>query len=305
MHSAALSNEKSCLTSVVRSAPAKVNLYLGIHEGTDEEGYHQADSLMVALSLHDEVTVELASDIEVECLPPAEYPAEKNTAWQAASMLARELGPMPDGSGRGAHITIEKCVPEKGGLGGSSTDAAATLLALCDLWNIDEHDERVLRIARKVGADVPFFIDGVPALLGGRGDETVEVFDDVPEMDLALVRPQGQGVSTGAAYRQFDASPMQAPGPESMCAALRDREVQAIAALLFNNLAPAAATLAPETGEVTEWLKAQPGVLGALLSGSGSCSFAICRDEDAAWKVANAAKNRGWWATTAKTLNSV
>ena len=72
MQSATIPDKDSCPTSVVRSAPAKVNLYLGVHEGTDDEGYHQADSLMVALSLHDEVTVELASDIEVGCLPPAD-----------------------------------------------------------------------------------------------------------------------------------------------------------------------------------------------------------------------------------------
>jgi len=281
-------------------APAKVNLYLGIHEGHDAEGYHQADSVMVALGICDEVTITPAEGLTLTCEPLVDAPDSKNTAWRAAELLANELGREPN-----AHISLVKHVPFKAGLGGASSDAAAVLRGMCQLWGVDVDDPCVVEVAKRVGADVPFFLDCRPSLLVGRGDDLARVFEDAPELHVALVRPEGDGVSTPAAYAEFDREPAAAPGPDAMCQALEAGDARGVAAALCNNLEPAAARLAPEIAEVGAWLVAQPGVLGAQLSGSGSCSFAICEDVDAAQVVAAAAVERGWWSAAVRSLASL
>ena len=172
-----------------------------------------------------------------------------------------------------------------------------------------------------MGADVAFFLDPRPSLMLGAGDTLVEAYTSTVDAPLAIVLPAETGVVTKEAYDQFDASPI-APEPyENLSALLRDagqdvagmgpapdnvdaskQFIQQVASLLFNNLAPAAKSLKPQVDEVEEWLKAQPGVLGAQVSGSGSSSFALCESRDAADAIAAAAQAKGWrgFSTTCK-----
>lgn len=274
------------------AAPAKVNLYLGVHAAKDERGYHRVDSIMTAVGLADELTVVPAEALSVTCVPAADFPAEQNTVWRAAVAMGEAFGREPNFA-----FTIEKRIPICAGLGGPSTDAAAAILAICRAWGIDVRDERVQGVARGIGADVPFFLYGPPAYLTGAGDVMQEEFSPLAGVNVVLVRAPSKGVSAAVAYEHFDAAPQPVPAIEPMLAALRASDAAAMAACVANNLAPAAREIAPEIEDVLAWLAAQPGVRVAEVSGSGSCCFAICEDETAAQSIAQAAQNqRGWWA---------
>ena len=296
--------------------PCKVNLHLGIHTQKDQRGYHKVDSLMVPVALYDSVVVDDAPELTVTHEPQLCVLPEHTTTWKAAVLLANKLGISPDVS-----IDVQVHIPEKAGLGGSSADAAATLYLLAQRWGVDPLDPLVVEVAKAVGADVAFFLDPRPSLMLGAGDTLVETYASTVDAPLAIVLPAETGVVTKEAYDHFDTSPI-APEPyEQLSALLRDagqdvagmepapdnaaaskQFIQQVAGLLFNNLAPAAKSLKPQVAEVEEWLKAQPGVLGAQVSGSGSSSFALCESQDAANAIAAAAQAKGWrgFSTTCK-----
>ena len=296
--------------------PCKVNLHLGIHTQKDQRGYHKVDSLMVPVALYDTVVVDDAPELTVTHEPQLCVLPERTTTWKAAVLLANKLGISPDVS-----IDVQVHIPEKAGLGGSSADAAATLYLLAQRWGIDPLDSLVVEVAKAVGADVAFFLDPRPSLMLGAGDMLVETYTSTIDAPLAIVLPAETGVVTKEAYDQFDASPIAPESYENLSALLRaagqdaasielapdnaaasKQFIQQVAGLLFNNLAPAAKSLKPQVAEVEKWLKTQPGVLGAQVSGSGSSSFALCESQDAADAIAAAAQAKGWrgFSTTCK-----
>ena len=296
--------------------PCKVNLHLGIHAQKDQRGYHKVDSLMVPVALYDTVVVDDAPELTVTHEPQLCVLPERTTTWKAAVLLANKLGVSPDVS-----IDVQVHIPEKAGLGGSSADAAATLYLLAQRWGIDPLDSLVVEVAKAVGADVAFFLDPRPSLMLGAGDMLVETYTSTVDAPLVIVLPAETGVVTKEAYDQFDASPIAPESYEQLSALLRaagqdaagmepapdnaaagEQFIQQVASLLFNNLAPAAKSLKPQVGEVEEWPKARPGVLGAQVSGSGSSSFALCESQDAADAIAAVAQAKGWrgFSTTCK-----
>ncbi len=296
--------------------PCKVNLHLGIHTQKDQRGYHKVDSLMVPVALFDTVVVDDAPELTVTHEPQLCVLPERTTTWKAAVLLATKLGVSPDVS-----IDVQVHIPEKAGLGGSSADAAATLYLLAQRWGVDPLDPLVVEVAKAVGADVAFFLDPHPSLMLGAGDTLVETYTSTVDAPLAIVLPAETGVVTKEAYDQFDASPIAPESYENLSSLLRDagqgaagmepapdnaaaskQFIQQVSKLLFNNLAPAAKSLKPQVAEVEEWLKAQSGVLGAQVSGSGSSSFALCESQDAANAIAAAAQAKGWrgFSTTCK-----
>lgn len=294
--------------------PCKVNLHLGIHTQKDQRGYHTVDSLMVPVALYDTVVVDDAPELTVTHEPQLCVLPERTTTWKAAVLLANKLGISPDVS-----IDVQVHIPEKAGLGGSSADAAATLYLLAQRWGVDPLDPLVVEVAKAVGADVAFFLDPQPSLMLGAGDTLIETYTSTVDAPLAIVLPAETGVVTKEAYDQFDASPVvpesyeqlssllraagqDASGSAAADNAAREQLIKQVAKLLFNNLAPSAKSLKPQVAEVEEWLKAQSGVLGAQVSGSGSSSFALCESQDAADAIAAAAQAKGWrgFSTTCK-----
>lgn len=279
--------------------PCKVNLHLGIHTQKDQRGYHKVDSLMVPVALYDTVVVDDASELTVTHDPQLCVLPERTTTWKAAVLLANKLGVSPD-----VAIDVQVHIPEKAGLGGSSADAAATLYLLAQRWGVDPLDPLVVEVAKAVGADVAFFLDPRPSLMLGAGDTLEEVYASTLDAPLVIVLPAETGVVTKEAYDQFDASPVEPVSFSKLSALLQSEKktIQQVAELLFNNLAPAAKALKPQVAEVEEWLKAQPGVLGAQVSGSGSSSFALCKSQDVADAIAADAQIKGWrgFSTTCK-----
>lgn len=278
-------------------APCKINLHLGIHAQTDSRGYHFVDSVMMPVGLFDEVTVDDAPAFAVHHEPAIETPPEKTTVWKVATLLAEEFG-----AELNLRIDVKTRIPEKAGLGGSSADAGAALCALCERWGVDVHDPRVADVARRVGADVSFFLDPVPSLFLGAGDMLSETFPALP-MPVVLVKPAGDGVSAAAAYAEYDRDPSEPPAYEAMCAALRRGSAEEVRGLVRNNLAPAAKALQPASEDAEKWLASQPETRVAMVSGSGSCVFALCETiEEARAVAARAVDEQDWWSFATLTV---
>jgi 4-diphosphocytidyl-2-C-methyl-D-erythritol kinase len=242
---------------VKQFAPAKINLYLHIL-GRRPDGFHELETLMAPILLGDTVDVDLiASGIEFTCSDPGLSDARDNLATRAARLFLDEFGPPT-----GVRIHLEKKVPVGAGLGGGSSDAAAVLLALRQLTGTSCPDGRLAELAARLGSDIPFFIHRTAAVCRGRG-EIIEPVKLAEGFQGLLVHP-GFGVSTPWAYKIYAQNPRQGvPGRAFAGCTLR------------NDLEPAAFSKYPWLPTAKNWLREQPEVLDALMSGSGSSVFAL------------------------------
>ena len=283
--------------SLTLSAPAKINLYLGVHTERDDRGYHKVDSLMAAVGLVDTVTVRPAQALTVQTVPASDFPMQKNTAYRAAAAMAEHYG-------REANIcaTIEKHIPLCAGLGGPSTDAAAVIVALAELWGIDRTDPALDDIARSIGADVPFFLHVSPAFYVGGGDVLATEYPALPTTPVVLVKPHEASVSTIEAYRRFDETPVPAEKPGAIASALRSGDAETAYALVHNNLGVISAQMEPQIQTVLDWLRAQDGTVAVDVCGSGACSFAICDTVVTATNLAALAQQNGWWSCATELI---
>lgn len=284
--------------SLTLSAPAKINLYLGVHTERDDRGYHKADSLMAAVGLADIVTVAPAQELTVQTVPASDFPMQKNTAYRAALAMVEHYG-------REANIcvTIEKHIPLCAGLGGPSTDAAAVIVALAELWGVDRSDPALDDIARGIGADVPFFLHASPAFYVGGGDVLATEYPALPATPVVLVKPREASVSTIEAYRRFDENPVPADKPGAIASALRAGDAETACALIHNNLGVISAQMEPQIQTVLDWLRAQDGTVAVDVCGSGACSFAICDTAATASNLAASARQNGWWACATELIS--
>jgi 4-diphosphocytidyl-2-C-methyl-D-erythritol kinase len=280
------------------SSPAKINLHLGVFTQKDERGYHRVDSVMHAVSLADEITVSEAPALDVTCSETLDCPPEANTCHKAVRLFCAAIDAAPAYS-----IHIHKRVPSQAGLGGASANAAATLLGLCELAGQDPSAPWLLDVAASVGADVPFFLTGACAYLDRAGDRLNETLPPV-DLPLVLVIPPDSGITAAGAYRDFDAAPVAPASPDAMLEALRARDAEAVTRRLSNNLDPVARRMRPALDGVREWLFAQTGVKNVMVTGSGSCTYAVCDSLDRASDLAKRARDFGWWAESAKTSES-
>lgn len=278
---------------VVVSAPAKVNVYLGVSGARDERGYHQLDTVMMTVGLADLVEVAPADRLCVE-MPGAACAETDNTCYKMARAAGEAFGFEP-----AVRVRLEKSIPAEAGLGGGSADAAATLVALNELYGLGASPEDLRCVAARVGADVPFFLDGAPAWYVGAGDVLRQTFGPV-EGAVVLVRPAGHGVSTPAAYAAFDARPVAAGPIEPVLDAARAGDCTSMAKGMSNNLDPVARRLLPACAEAAAWLEGQAGVVGSQVTGSGSCVFGVCEDDAAARRIAEAARGQGWWSAATR-----
>ena len=283
--------------SLTLTAPAKINLYLGVHTERDDRGYHKVDSLMAAVGLADTVTVAPAKELTVQTVPASDFPMQKNTAYRAAVAMAEHYG-------REANVcvTIEKHIPLCAGLGGPSTDAAAVIVALAELWGIDRTDSALDAIALSIGADVPFFLHTSPAFYVGGGDVLATEYPALPATPVVLVKPREASVSTVEAYRRFDEAPVPADKPGAIASALRSGDAETAYALVHNNLGVISAQMEPRIQTVLDWLRAQDGTVAVDVCGSGACSFAICDTAVTAANLAALAQQNGWWSCATELI---
>ncbi|HEY2154796.1 MAG TPA: 4-(cytidine 5'-diphospho)-2-C-methyl-D-erythritol kinase [Isosphaeraceae bacterium] len=258
-------------------APAKLNLFLEIH-GRRDDGYHDLESLMVAVDLHDTLTFadDPSGRITLRCDDPTLPTGRDNLVVKASKALKAASG-----TDRGATIELRKAIPAQAGLAGGSSDAASTLAALDLLWDLQMPPDQLDALAGTIGSDVAFFRHGPAAVCRGKGD-VVEPRALPGDLTFVLVCPP-LGVGTADVYRRL--TPPERPRPIGpFLEALASGETRAIGAGLFNRLQPVAETLCPALTRVRDALATVGDDLldGHLMSGSGSAYFGLARDPDAA-----------------------
>ncbi len=257
---------------VALETPAKLNVHLRV-TGRRSDGYHELVSVMVPVSLTDRVEVQPAPEgIEVVCTGRAVASGDQNLVWRAARAFLDRTG-----AEGGVSIRLHKRIPVSAGLGGGSSDAAATLVALDRIWPGLMEDRALHRTAVELGADVPFFLSPAPSLARGIGDllERLEVW---PDLWYVLVKPPIE-VSTAWVYGQLE---MQLTTRENDCTFESLREGGfAVAELLENDLERVTQARFPVVKRLKEALL-NAGAEGALMTGSGPTVFGVFRTADQA-----------------------
>ena len=265
----------------VVAAPAKVNLFLELH-GKRPDGYHELRTLLAPVDLYDTLEIQPRDDGELAltCDVPGMPTGPGNLVWKAAVELCHAVG-----VSMGATIHLTKRIPHEAGLGGGSSDAAATLSALNVVWNLNRSVEELTPVAATVGSDVAAFLHAGPTWCCGRG-EVVEPVPALRPLDLVIVKPPF-GLSTAEVYRSARL-PEHPQSGDALLAALAAGDAEAVGRLMHNRLQPPAFALQPLAVRVYDALLAQ-APLGAMLSGSGSCVFALARDREDARRIARRA----------------
>jgi 4-diphosphocytidyl-2-C-methyl-D-erythritol kinase len=276
-------------------APAKLNLYLHV-VGRRADGYHLLDSLVAFAAVGDEVAAAPAPALSLDIAgPEAERltgPVAENLVWRAAERLAAAASRAP-----AAALTLIKRLPVASGIGGGSSDAAATLRALDALWQLGLDEAALIALGAQLGADVPVCLIGRAAWLSGIGEE-VERAEPLPAVTALLVNP-GMALATPAVFKarqgpfsapaRFQSMPADAAGLVALLAARR------------NDLTAAAVSLMPEIGRVLDRLARLDGALLARMSGSGATCFALFAERAAAEAAAArlSAEEPRWWVAAA------
>lgn len=264
---------------ITKHAKAKINLTLDIL-GKRDDGYHEVEMIMQAIDLADIVTLEDAEDIIVETDLAELADDRTNLAYRAAELLRDTYG-----KGRGAHIRIEKKIPLAAGLAGGSSDAAAVLLGLNELWGLDRTTDELTALGARLGSDVPFCMIGGTMLATGRG----EILAKVPSLGaypLVLVKPP-LGVSTAAAYGGYRAENVAVhPTAERMTQALASGDITRIYEAMGNVLETVTIPLRPEIDEIKRAL-IEAGADKAMMSGSGPTVFAFVKTTEEAERIAD------------------
>jgi 4-diphosphocytidyl-2C-methyl-D-erythritol kinase len=268
---------------IQRDAPAKINVFLRVL-GAREDGYHDVESLVVPISLADRITVRPQERLDVEVRGPEGAGALGTGGLNLALVAALALADAcPDGGG--ARIEIDKRIPVAGGLGGGSADAAATLLALNELWGCDLDLATLVDVAERIGSDVPAMLAGEPVLVGGRGEVMTPV--EAAPMWWVVVSP-GFGVRSPDAYRWWDEDRgPTGPEPAGLLRAAAAGDPETLGPMLFNDLEPPVSRRHPEIPEAKARLL-EAGALGAVMTGSGSSVVGLARDRTDAGRVAGA-----------------
>jgi len=275
---------------------AKINLFLKVY-GKRPDGYHDIISLMQSIDLADSLVLEETDGegIEISCSNPDVPVDERNLVWKAAGVLAEQVGR----PAAGLRVKITKNIPLMGGLAGGSADGAGALAGLCRLWGLDFDDSVLLRLAAKVGSDVPFCLVGGTALVRGRG----EIVEPMPVGIVESAKGSGAfllvlppvGVDTKSAYDALDESRLkEARKWDDLMieyVETRDNWMVAIAdasfpVLFHNDFEASLFSSSPELVAVSTNLRNHAG--HAILSGSGPSMFAWFTDVS----EANAARDR-------------
>jgi len=261
-------------------APAKINLYLEVL-GKRADGYHEIETMMQTVSLCDEILLrEREEGVVVRCSHPDVPEGEGNLAWRAASLLIEKFAPR-----RGVEIEINKRIPVGGGLGGGSSDAAAVIKGLNEMWRLGLETDEMLEIAQKIGSDVPFFLYGGTAVCRGRGEIVEPIGSDV-EMWFVLI-DTGIACSTGEVYDTLDKIELttRGDGIKIMVQSCYAGQLADIGRGMFNRLEEAAFHLHSSLRRAKEVLKSL-GFLGVVLCGSGGCFAGLARGREAAEELA-------------------
>ncbi len=283
------------------TACAKLNLTLEVL-GRRDDGYHEIRSVVQAIDLCDRLTFEAAGATEVSCTMPG-WNAEESLVMRAIDLASSETG-----RDRGVTIEIEKRIPLMSGLGGDSSDAAAVLLALDRLWQLELPREKLHELAAQLGSDVPFFLGSGTALMTGRGEQLALLpathSASLPATTwVVVVVPSGprQPGKTARAYDRLDADDFTGgEQTERLAASLRSGDALD-GKLLYNVFERSAFADTKGLAECRD-VMLEAGAVSVHLAGSGPGLFAIVAEQPAAEALHSDLKRRGLRAYLAATL---
>lgn len=283
---------------VTIDAPAKLNLFLELLSRRTD-GYHELETLMVAVDLCDTLTLRPADHATIELRARWALPRGADVETLGGTiplghenLVVRALEALRQSAGitRGADVTLTKHIPAAAGLGGASSDAAAALVAGNLAWNLHWPREKLAALAAELGSDIPFFLGPPVAICRGRGEVIEPLRESLPPLDVVIVRPP-EGLSTPAVYRHCQL-PERPQSVVPMVEAWRRGDLAALGRALANRLEPAAAQLSPWIERLRRAFDGQ-GCYGHQMSGSGSSYFGLCRHARHAAQVAARLRAQG------------
>lgn len=275
------------MNSLVIPSPAKINLFLKV-VGKRPDGYHDLVTLLCRIGLFDTVVLTFdQSGISVACSHPSVPQDSGNTAYRAASLFLNALS-----IHNGVAIFVDKVIPVAAGLGGGSSNAAAVLMGLNQYYGLPLTDGNLMKIARKVGADVPFFLFRHSAIARGIGDN-LEAYEDLPPFFVVLVRPIFE-VSTAWVYKNLNLGLTNYE--KSFKNRYFERDFFKVKDLLCNDLEQVTIRKFPQIKIVKQALL-DLGAETALMSGSGPSVFGLFKDRQQAAKAFYSIRHRERWDT--------
>jgi 4-diphosphocytidyl-2-C-methyl-D-erythritol kinase len=273
---------------------AKINLSLHIL-GKRPDGYHEIQTVLQSVSLHDTLNFATTDEGEISfsCDEDSLDLDANNLVVRAAEALRNQFAVKA-----GARINLEKRIPVQGGLGGGSSNAAVTLLALARLWKLPASSADLLKLSATLGADVPFFLEGGCAVATGIGTDLTPL-PDLPKQHILIIKPRAM-VSTSDAYKALKCPALTTLEGNSILAVSRtqaifsDLEQWPLCDHLENDFERVIFDIEPEILRVKEALL-RAGARCALLAGSGSSVFGIFEDVDMLNVAADGLKDESGW----------
>lgn len=268
---------------IIEQAPAKINLGLDIC-GKRTDGFHELSMVMMSVDLKDYLILsDLAEDvIEIESNSVKLPLNEKNDIYKVAKLLKETYGIT-----KGVKIVLEKKIPVCAGLGGGSSDAAATLRGLNKLWDLNLSAEELIAIGFEVGSDVPYCLQAGCAKITGKGEE-VKLLPTKISGWAVLVKPDF-GVSTRTVFRDINPATISRVDIDSLEAALLAGDYEAMLAKMGNSLEDITIARRPLIQKIKDRL-IKSGADIALMTGSGPTVFALCHTEKRADRLVNSVK---------------
>jgi len=255
---------------MIIDSPAKINLYLAV-TGKRPDGYHNIDTLMCCIDLHDSIRLSFDEPrISLHCGHPDVPKDASNLAWRAAKIFLDTIGITS-----GIHIEIEKRIPMGAGLGGGSSNAGAVLNALNTHYGAPLSQTELMAMGKTIGADVPFFISGKPAIATGIGD----ILTPCPPLDpfpVVLIYPS-VAVSTALVYKNLNLRLTKTKKINTDFLFKQNRGRHALP-FLFNDLEPVASVICPDIHEAKAALRRHHAET-ALMTGSGSAVFGLFKND--------------------------
>ncbi|MGE7112683.1 4-(cytidine 5'-diphospho)-2-C-methyl-D-erythritol kinase [Lysinibacillus sp. NPDC047702] len=261
-------------------APAKINLTLDVLYKRPDN-YHEVEMVMTTVDLADRISLESRADGVIEIISTDNFVPNdhRNFAYQAARLIKDTYG-----IGQGVSITIEKEIPIAAGLAGGSSDAAATLKGLNELWNLGLSIDELAELGAKIGSDVSFCVYGGTALATGRG-ERIQELPPPPNCWVVLAKPK-IGVSTAEVYGGLKVEGLEHPNTMQMIHAIETENYELLCSSLGNVLETVTFKLHPEVVMLKEQMK-RFGADATLMSGSGPTVFGLVDSEARVSRIYN------------------
>ncbi|WP_208560457.1 4-(cytidine 5'-diphospho)-2-C-methyl-D-erythritol kinase [Marinilactibacillus kalidii] len=281
---------------IIERAPAKINLTLNVL-GKRNDGFHEMRMIMTSIDLSDRLTLTSKEQDEITLSCNAAFIPlnKKNIVYQAARLLKETYGIQA-----GIHIAIEKKIPVAAGLGGGSSDAAATLRGLNRLWALDLSLEKLAELGEKIGSDVPFCVYGKTAFATGKG-EIIQLINDFPKCWVIVVKPP-KGISSWTVFEELDLMSIPRYDHQRMIEAINANDYEEVVQYAGNALEEISTQQQPTIKRIKDKMESF-GVDVAVMSGTGPTVYGLTRQRSKAQRIVNGLKGFCKEVYLVRTLN--